>query len=545
VNRARGTGLAFAAALLLAAFQLATVRLGADYGSHWDEHFLQTLLTDSVTELSAWPRKYFYGSLYAGAGYAALAPDWFGSLPRVLSAARRLAQYTGRLEPDDEIRSVQAALHERIQTTEFLIRARTTFAAFATLGVLAMFSAGRRLGRSAWSGVLAAAALALSWEFNAHARHIAVDAMLVALVAAFLALLARFLVPHPGERPERWLRASAALCGFATGTKFQALLLLVPLLVAIAAREGRAHPRRAAREAALCVGIAAVVMLAVNPGLVFDTVQVATDWGYTAKDYFRSSLPLYDPYRSPGGWFHLREATLYVIAALLSPWPWLAIALFGVALFGVAANAERDGKTTLAVTIFVPVYLLALSGSGLVLVRNYLPVLPMVAVGLMWGIEALFSGGRARRALALALCGLWAAANGTYIVSSALSVRRTWDDASLARAVHGYVETHPGETFLISRRLADAAAKAGVPLLPLPNARSIRKGGAFDCLIYMPAEYPGQLPGATRVGYFRAVFGSREVDYDYYPDWIGRGLDRRAYALDASKAEPLLQALTQ
>jgi hypothetical protein len=545
VNRKRGAGLAFAAAVLLAAFQLATVRLGADYGSHWDEHFLQTLLKDGVTELSAWPRKYFYGSLYAATGYVALAPDWIASLPRTLAAARRLAQYTGRLEPDDEIRAVQAALHERIQSNDFLIRARMAFASFATLGVLAMFSAGRRLGRGPWSGVLAAAVLALSWEFNTHARHIAVDAMLVALVAAFLALLARFLAPRPGERPERWLWASAALCGFATGTKFQALLLLVPLLAAVAVREGRAQPRRAARQAALGVAIAAVVTLAVNPGLIFDTVQVATDWGYTAKDYFRSSLPLYDPYRSPGGGFHLREATLYVVAALLAPAPWLAVALFGIGVLGIAANAERDPKATLVVALFVPAYLLALSGSGLVIVRNYLPVLPALALCVMWGIETLFAGGRVRRAAAFAVCALWAGVNGTHIVTSALSVRHNWDDASLARAVYAFVETHPDERFLVSRRLAEAASKAGVPLLPLPNASPIQKGGVFDCLIYLPAEYRGQLPGATRIGYFRAVFGSREVDYDYYPDWIGRGLERRAYALDASKAEPLLEALTQ
>lgn len=541
----RGAGLAFAATLLLAAFQLGTVRLGADYGSHWDEHFLQTLLTDSVTELSAWPRKYFYGSFYAAAGYVALAPEWMGALPRTLAAARRLAQYTGRLEPNDEIRAVQAALHERIQSPDFLIRARMVFAAFATLGVLAMFSAGRRLGRGPWSGALAAAGLALSWEFNTHARHIAVDAMLVALVAAFLALLARFLAPKPGERPERWLLAAAALCGFATGTKFHALLLLAPLLAAVVVRRDRAQPGRTARQAALCVGIAAAVTLAVNPGLVFDTVQVATDWGYTAKDYFRSSQPLYDPYRSPGGLFHLREATLYVVAALLSPSAWLAVPLFGVALFGVAANAERDRGATLAVGLFVPAYLLALSSSGLVIVRNYLPVLPALALCLTWGLEALFAGGRARRALAAAICTVWAGFNGAHIVTTALSVDGAWGDERLARAVHAYIEAHPDERFLVSRRLASTAAEAGVPLLPLANARSIQHAGEFDCLVYMPAEYPGQLPGATRVGYFRAVFGSREVDYDYYPNWIGQGLDRRAYALDASKARPLLEALTQ
>jgi hypothetical protein len=545
VTRARAAGLAFTAALLLAAFQLATVRLGADYGSHWDEHFLQTLLADGVTELSAWPRKYFYGSLYPAAGYVALAPDWIRSLPRLLPAARRVGQYAGRLEPDEEIRAIQAALHERIQSADFLIRARMVFASFATLGVLATFAAGWRLGRGPWSGVLAAAALALSWEFNAHARHIAVDAMLVALVAVFLALLAHYLAPKPAERRERWLIGAAAVSGFATGTKFHALLLLVPLLGAILAREGRAQPGGAARRAALCLGIAGAVTLAVNPGLLFDTVQVANDWGYTAKDYFRPSRPLYDPYRSPDVLFHLREATLYVVAGLLSPFPLLAVVLFVVAVFGFVRRAERDAGGTLALALFVPAYVLALAGSGLVIVRNYLPVLPLLALGVMWELEALLSGDRWRRALALLLCTVWAGANGAAIVSSALSVRVAWDDAALARAVHAYVGAHPDERFLVSRRLAAAATGAGVPLLQLPNARGIRSGGEFDVLLYLPAEYDGQLPGATRVGYFRTVFGSREVDYDYYPDWIGRGLDRRAYALDASKARPLLEALAR
>jgi hypothetical protein len=543
--RVRAAGLAFAAAVLLAVFQLTTVRLGADYGTHWDEHFLQTLLGDSVTELSAWPRKYFYGSLYAAGGYVALAPDWIRELPRILAAARGLAQYAGRLEPNDEIRASQAALHERIQSNDFLIRTRMVFASAATLGVLAMFSAGRRLGRSPWSGVAAAAVLVLSWEFNTHSRHIAVDALFVALVAAFLALLARFLAPRPSEQPERALLAAAALCGLATGTKFHALLLLVPLLVAIFARRGRADLRRSAREAALCLGIAAVVTLVVNPGLLFDTPQVANDWAYTAKDYFRPSQPLRDPYRSLSGGFHLREATLYVVAALLSPHPWLAVVLFVVALLGFAAHAERDWRATLALALFVPVYLLAVSRSGLVIVRNYLPVLPALALGVTWGLEALFTGGRARRALALLLCLVWAGANGATIVTSALSVRRTWDDAALSRAVLAYVEAHPDERFLVSRRLAEAAARSGVPLLPRPNARSITSRGEFDVLLYTPAEYRGQLPGATRVGYFRTVFGSREVNYDYYPNWIGRGVDRRVYALDASKALPLLEALAR
>ena len=531
--------------LLLALFQLATARLGIDYGSHWDEHFLQGILADSVKELDAWPRRYFYGSLYAGTGYLALAPEWIGALPRLVGAAREVGQYQGRLEPTQEIREIQGALLERIYDPAFLIRTRTLFALAATLGIVALFLAGRRLGRSPWSGVLAAAVLALSWEFNTHARHIAVDGILVALVATFLALLARFLGAAPVERnPDRWLYLAAAVCGLATGAKFHGLLLLVPLVGVVLARGDRAHPGRAAKQIAACLGVAGAVMVAVNPGLVFDTVQVANDWGYTARDYWRESDPLGDPYKSLGTLHHLREATVYVITAVLSPRPALSVALFGVAALGFVASWDRDWKTTLAVGAFVPVYLLVMSRAGLIIVRNYLPVLPVLAIFVMWGLEALLLGGRRRRWLAFGLCGLWAVSNGTHIVSTALTVHRPHDAERLVREVREYIGQRPDERFVVSRGIASVARRAGAPLRDLPNVRGIASsGGPFDYLVYLPSEYSGQLPGVSRVGYFRAVFGSREVNYDYYPNWVGHGLDRRVYLLDERKARDLLAAL--
>ena len=319
---------------------------------------------------------------------------------------------------------------------------------------------------------------------------------------------------------------------------------MVPLVGVVLARGDRAHPARAAKQVAACLGVAGAVMLAVNPGLIFDTVQVANDWGYTARDYWRESDPLGDPYKSLGTLHHLREATVYVITAVLSPWPALGVALFGVAALGFVASWDRDWKTTLAVGAFVPVYLLVMSRAGLIIVRNYLPVLPVLAIFVMWGLEALLLGGRRRRWLALGLCGLWAVSNGTHIVSTALTVRRPHDAERLVREVREYIGQRPDERFVVSRGLASLALRAGAPFRDLPNVRGIAStGGPFDYLVYLPSEYGGQLPGVSRVGYFRAVFGSREVNYDYYPDWVGHGLDRRVYVLDEGKAQRLLAAL--
>ena len=545
MSRSRGAArqrlVAAAAALLLTGFHLGTTWLGIDYGQHWDEHFLQSLLADSVDELDAWPRNYFYGSLYAGMGYLALAPDWGAALPRLVAAAREVGQYGGRLEPNDEIRAIQAALRDRVWQPEFLIRVRMLFASAAALGVLWVYAAGSRLAQRPWGGVLAAGVLALSWEFNTHARHVAVDALLVMLVAGCFALLARYLEPSEREsRPERWLYLAAALCGVATATKFHALLLLVSVIGVGIARA--ASPAHAALRAARCLALAAVATLAVNPGLLFDTVQVANDWGYTTRDYFRGSDLIADPYRALGPLHHLREATVYLAAAVLSPRAGLALVLSSVAALGFVARWRRDWRTTLAVGAFVPAYVLAISQAGLILVRNLLPVLPVLALFVMWGFEVLLLGGRRMRWLALALCAVWLGVNAVHITTTALSVRRPYPAERLVQDVREYVQRRPDERFLISNGLLALATKAGAPFRDLPNAQNDPRQ-PFDYFVYQPWEYSAQLPGDEKLGYFRRVFGSREVNYDYYPDWIGRGMDRRAYVIEEDKARRLFREL--
>jgi hypothetical protein len=533
---------AAAAVLLLTGFQLGTALLGIDYGRHWDEHFLQSILSESVTDLDAWPRKYFYGSLYSGMGYLALAPEWFDALPRLVAAAREIGQYGGPLEPSAEIRTIQAGLLAHIQEPAFVLRTRTLFALAAALGIPCLFLAGARLAEGPWGGVVAAAVLGLSWEFGTHARHIAIDAILVALVALFLALLARFLRPAPGDaRPERWLYLAAGVSGLATGAKFHALLLGVSVLGAIFARADRARPRRALLQALCCAAIAGAGTLAVNPGLLLDTVQVANDWGYTTRDYFRESDLIADPYRSLGFLHHLREASLYLVTAALSPRPPLGLALAAVAALGFVTAWRRDWKLTLALGAFVPVYVGVMSLSGLILVRNELPVLPVLAIFVMWGVEALLRGRRTRW-LAGALLAAWVAGNATHVTATALTVRQPWDEGRVVASVREYVARHPDERFLISRALLALASRTGAPFQDLTNALA-DPNEPFDHFVYQPSEYPAQVPGASKLGYFRSVFGSQEVNYDYYPDWIGRGQERRAYVIDEDLARQLFREL--
>jgi hypothetical protein len=235
-----------------------------------------------------------------------------------------------------------------------------------------------------------------------------------------------------------------------------------------------------------------------------------------------------------------------VVGAALSPRPWLGLALFGVAALGAVASFRRDWRVTLALGAFLPIYLLVMSRSGLVIVRNYLPVLPVLALFVMWGFDALWQPGTRRRWLAMALCLAWAPANGWHMLWTAHTVTRPYDAEALVGEIRDHIRAHPEKRFLVSRGLQAQADALGASFSDLDNVvRVFRPDARVDAFVYQPSEYKGQLPGALRLGYFQRVFGSREVNYDYYPNWIGHGLDRRAYVIDGELARPLLEALAR
>ncbi|MCC7495810.1 MAG: glycosyltransferase family 39 protein [Fimbriimonadaceae bacterium] len=266
------------------------------------------------------------------------------------------------------------------------LTARLLTVALSLLAVVATWRLGRRLGGPA-VGLGAAALLAVLPLAVVNAHFATVDAALACWVA--LTLWAAVVVAQapPDQQPWRPLLAGAVTAGLAAGTKYNGLLVLLPLLLALSQQTGW----RAARLAAPSLAASAVTLLtfvATSPFVWIDPL---------AAGQIRFELLVHpretNLYQGvgPGWWFHLKEN-------LPTGTGWLFTAL---SLLAVPAVARQRAAWPLLLW-------LALAGGSLLgtrelFLRYWLPLLPALCVTVALLPAAVAPPRRQRVVLALLL----------------------------------------------------------------------------------------------------------------------------------------------
>lgn len=492
----------WAPALLLFALLVGTGLRGLDYGEHWDEgpgqlQPVRAMVASGIFLPHAPPYSYNYPAVCR---WLVLAP----AVPAGIAAAMR-----SNLSPD----VVKSTLLATLDAPAYLLTLRAVFLVLSASVVLWVYGAALELRLRPWAATAAAASVALSWEYAYHARFVATDCLLASLVAATLFVLARYLAaPRP-----RLLRTAAVLVGLAMGTKYPGAFLLVPLLLA-ANLAGPAPTlwRRCSRAAALCA-LAFASYLVTTPGTLLDPWTFITDLRLLTK-YYASAT--HAGYTAADGTDHAGMVLGYLALSFFSPYRVLALVAFVASLFGVMLWARRDPRVWLVLVTFPLVFLLAFcSRYRLVVVRNYLCITPILALGLGHTVElgGVYAAGRSRaleRGLRAVLVAAFAL-NAVFLVRAAESIRRVSPVAAVRQALK-YVAAHAPQSFRVSPQVRRYATEAH---LGLPkNARV--SGQAEHVVFFGRAEAPWKWPPNDP---FRteAVFGPLEVNFDYYPTWAG------------------------
>src|SRR5262249_9049599 len=166
------------------------------------------------------------------------------------------------------------------------LRLRALFFLLTMTAAIPVYLVTRRLTASDWIALGAALLVLTSFELGYHARWIAPDGLLVALVAwSAWAQLRLMTAEGPGPRWGRLLFASA-LTGLCVGTKYPAALVFVPLMLAIVWRPSPG------RSTGMLVGqiVAAIVVtklafLATTPGALKETATFLRDVRFEAAHY--------------------------------------------------------------------------------------------------------------------------------------------------------------------------------------------------------------------------------------------------------------------
>ncbi|MEN8184947.1 MAG: hypothetical protein ABFS46_20695, partial [Myxococcota bacterium] len=396
---------------------------------------------------------------------------------------------------------------------ETLLRIRTLFLVVCSLSLLPVLALVLRWRGRVFEAFVAAALLGTSWEVAYHARWLAPDGVVMTFAALTL-----FGSIHACLRPGRsWPLVVAALAaGFACGTKWTAGLLLLPVLMAgWIGTAGLPRALRLRRLAGLVAGFG-VAYLLTTPGTLLDPGAVLRALELQQGTYASGHLG-HTVARGPG---HLLKVFEYLGLVLFSHYPLFALACFGLSLVGAHA-IFREAKTLAVVFASFPVaYLLFFSLYPVMIPRNYLVLAPFLAVLAARGVSEIRDRlpGRMLRGVFVAAVSAMLLIDAAWLVQAGESIRSA-DGRKHLHGLAAYLDAHPDTRFAASEQIRgqlrrlDGRVRENVTSGPLREVDEV--------VFYASESYPYVVALRPRYDLSRAWFGPYEVNFNFYPSWLG------------------------
>lgn len=510
--------------------------VGVDFGTHWDEWYHTDGVADCIARLSLYPKGVSYGGPYFTLGLpVVLAHEW----RHLAQLALDLRTQPQRMDPAGypSLLQFKASALALVSSGPYLLQVRRVFLGISSLAPLWMFLAARRAWPRRIGSALGAAALtALSWELGYHARWIAVDALLAQMAALELFLFVGAWRAASSRQAARWYCGTAVAAGAVFALKLTGVFGALPVILTALVLPA---PWRLARRLALLVlggGCYLVTAFVLSPEVFLEPVKLLFAVRGGNADYGNVS-PLDAYYVTPAE--HLGRLLVWLGGAVPSPFRVVAFGFSAVGLVGLGnlLIRPRDRRMTV-VWLSFPVGLISVfSRNHLMIVRQYLMCLPVLAFCFARGLEVTWDFLRPRRrllaaAFAVAVVG-GMLANATFEAGQARAVTRDSREVVNAAAATDLLRSRAPV------RMSEAVFARLRPHL----------GGAYGCrpadradrriehVVAARDEYGWK---ANRLGTFRHTYGSAEVNLDYYVTWAGKSLGYRMLDLSWRNAKDLV-----
>jgi hypothetical protein len=527
--------------LLLIATFFAIGAVGVDFGSHWDEWYHTDGVSDCIARLSLYPKGVSYGGPYFTLGFpVVLAHEW----RHLVQLVPDLRTHSQRMDPAGYPSMVQfkASALSLVASGSYVLQVRQVFLGMSSLAPLWMFLAARRAWPRRIGAALGAAAfIALSWELGYHARWIAVDALLVQVAALELFLFVGVWRAASSGRAVRWYCATAAAAGAVFACKLTGVFGVLPVILTALVLPA---PWRLSRRLALLVlggGCYLVTAFVLSPQVFLEPVKVLFALRGGSADYGDVS-PADAYYVTPAA--HLGRVLVWLAGAVPSPFRGVAFGFSVVGLIGLGAllRRPRDRRMTL-VWLSFPVSLIAVfSRNHLLIVRQYLMCMPVLAFFFARGLMVTWDFLRPRRPLLGAV--FTAAVVGGMLANVTFEAERARD---VTRDSLQFVNAAAAADLLRSRQPVRMSQMVFDRLRP-------RLGAFYACRPAQPtdqridhvlAAWPEYAWRSNRLGFFHHSYGSAEVNLDYYATWAGQSLGYRLLDVSRERVSTLVPSPTK
>lgn len=506
-----------------------------DFGVHWDENKLIGSLQDTARGGEWIPRWYHYPSMCYDIGMLVVVGSALRD--RTLNRSEGLGGYLPRIAGDGRFR------HDL----------RRVFFLLSSLAGLGTYLLARRLTGCSWSALFAGSLLLSSWEYMYHSRWVAPDAILATIV--IWTLLAQQILREKRSSSSRrgWVVIASVLAGMCIGTKYPGGIVVLPMIVAIEGWPRHVPCEQASRrhqghfgDLVLAALVTACSFLLITPGLVVQPLQFLQDVLSEVSHYRRG----HGGYTVAPGFDHLSKILGYLVFCGFSKFSALAICYFMLVLLGTGALLHRRNDDALWLLVLPVAYLAYMSSQRVMIVRNYLLVLPVLAVLAGVGVQVLVNCSRRllrqvlpSMAVVGIVVGLWVFACASRRIEHRIC-------ADPGGALIAWLRNQPDEKFCLSPQ-ARRLIQDRLLVAPVNVSNDPAHASHF---VYLSTEVVERsLLPANTFGRYRTVWSAfDDVNWDYYPTWVGslrildvstddasvKGLILRAMRSDQEQIQP-------
>ena len=483
---------------------------GVDYGPQWDQNLIKGQVNKYIRTGNFLPGEYVYPPVSTYIATSTLIPY----------AIPFLVRYGTNWLPTQ-----QYLLNEVLKNPNdaFLWNLRRVFVFFTLMAIVWV---GFAAGQKDWlAGLVAAAALAFSWEISYHSRLIHPDGP--AMQFGSLALMFSFLAFYK-RKPFNyrvWLGLAAAAAAAAAATKYTSGIFLIAVLVfafGIFRAEGF-NLRKILLSFLAIILVFALAFVLLVPGVFLESSQFFQHVAYAQRIYAGG----FGLQTVNAGWDYLQRVLQYLFLAAFSNNPVLAILIPGLALLGVYSllrpGKERSPFLAVALGGVPLLYILFLATNRVLFVRNLLIVLPSLAIlaGIgftyLWRILKPYAPGW--RLLPVGALVIVFGLNLQWISYTAWTIQMRSSDLFASQAIQA-IREHPDAKVYVT---PSALRLLGSRALPANASSQFSGDEDFVLFVYLGDardEDEGYWP-VNSYGASPMVFGPKEINMDWHSSWPG------------------------
>lgn len=461
---------------------------GVDFGRHWDEPKLLSSVEKAFDNGIMLPGWYQYPSL----------TFWIG-----LGA-----------------KSVHQLLSDSFQIKlSFPLMWRGVMVIFTALTGLWTYLLSWYLSGKRAVALLAAGIVFLSPELLYHARWIAPDTLMMQFGIASSLTLYLSTLPSPQKKRRLW--QSSLLAGFACSAKYPGGMFILPIiLVALTGVPKTLQWKARFKQASVSMLIFVLTVILLTPGMIIEARQFAQDV-YSEIQHYRRGHNTYS--MSPGLehlWLNLRYLSLCI-----SPNRYVQLLGGMGVLVGVFFSARRGYFTTISLLVVPIAYLVYFSSQRVMIVRNLMVLIPFIAILCAMGVDALVERWSRARITWYALASL-GAFNITHAQNSVSSLLYS---KPLYECINDYTSNYPETQFLTSSAFRDSSVDLRNLVLQQENHKMTQ-------VLFWSDQRPKPDWLTNRANRYTVVAGPNDVNWSYYPSWLG---PRRLLAVSLEDAQKM------